>query len=397
MNNRSAEYTLLGFYYQFDKSIFEILNQIDDSAIITVEGTEDIDISSPTENTVMQIKYQEKTQGTNSTLRKPISLMLKHFSENEDDNLQYILYGHYEDNSKVNTTFDLDRLKKMFIYTENKISKNFLLDNMISDETIEKFLDKFKLILSTSFELHQKSTYETLKMEFNLTKDEELEIYYSNALKVVYDLSIQRQEDMRKITKKDFKEKINLKNILFNYWYIKLKSKNEYLKYIHSKYIKSHNTTNIERIFILNIASSNIEYLKDSIYEIENRFYKRTNRNISSGAPYILINNINQNDLLSLKEIIYNDDKRFSDGFYFSGSSFKCNEIRIASTTDNEISIKIINKKEYLEEILNNINGTKKVFEFYDVQNTPLSNNENYTVKIQIEELADILTIIKGR
>jgi hypothetical protein len=398
MNSRSAEYTLLGFYYQFDKNIFEILNQIDDNTVITVEGIEDIDISSPTENTVMQIKYQEKTTGTDSTLRKPIMLMLKHYSENHTKGLKYALYGHYSNNDDINKEFTLDRIKSMLIYTENGINKNFLENNNISEETVKQFIKKFKLELGSTFQEHQKTTFEKIKTEFGLSKVEEIETYYSNALKVINDLAIKKTISSRKITKKDFKEKIDLKNILFNHWFIKLRSKEKYLKYIHFQYFRNNlNTTHIERFFVFNITSDDIVYLKDAIYGIEKRFYKKTTRTINSGAPYIYIKNINIQKLIELKESIYNDDKRFSDGFCFSGSQFRCNEIIKQSTIENKISIKIINKKEYLEEVLSNINGTKKVFEFYDKYNNPISNNESNTLKIQIEDITDIPIIIGGR
>jgi len=403
MNSRSAEYTLLGFYYQFDKNIFEILNQNDDNATITVEGIEDIDISSPTENTVMQIKYQKETNGTDSILRKPIRLMLKHFSENQNSNLKYVLYGHYKNNADINLEFDLDRFKSIMKYKvkntdkEEWTYKSYLDDENIGDEIVEVFIKKFKLILSSSFEDHQKTTLEKIKTEFNLSKDEEMETYYSKALKIIYDLSIKKTISLRKITKKDFKEKINLKNILFNHWFIKLRSKKKYLKYIHSQYIQSYNTLDVERLFIINTVSNDLEYLKDSIYEIEKRFYKRTTRIVDSKAPYIFIKNISQQNLSELKELIYHDGKKFIDGFSFSGSQFKCSEIRRLSTKENQISLKFINKEEHLNIILNDISGTKKVLEFYDEYNRPISNHESNTLKIQIEEISDITTIIRGK
>jgi hypothetical protein len=44
MKNRSADATLLGFYYQFDKTIHTILEQVDENNIITIEGIEDVEI-----------------------------------------------------------------------------------------------------------------------------------------------------------------------------------------------------------------------------------------------------------------------------------------------------------------------------------------------------------------
>ncbi|MCZ2846078.1 MAG: hypothetical protein O2U61_06260 [Candidatus Bathyarchaeota archaeon] len=398
MSKRSAEYTLLGFYYQFDKSIFEILNQSEEDNVLTIEGIEDIDISSATEETVMQIKYQEQSKGNDSILRKPIKLMLKHFSGKESLGLKYVLYGHYTNNTDVKTSFDLARLKSMLTYTEDGISIEFLKDNNISDDTVERFIKKFELILGPSFKDHQESTFKKIKSEFGLSKQEEIEIYYSNALKIIYDLSVKKTISTRKITKKDFKKKIDLKSILFNHWFIKLKSKEKYLKYIHSKYFKnSLNTLNIVRIFILNVSSDNLEDLKNVIYEIEDRFYIKSRKSITSGAPYIYIHNLSQKDLTTLKETIYNDDKAFIDGFCFHGSNFKCNELKKESTVENKISIKFINKKEYLDEILSNVIGTKKLFEFCDEKHNFICNDSDFTVKIQIEELKDIPMIIKGK
>ena len=77
MKNRSADATLLGFYYQFDKTIHTILEQVDENNIITVEGIEDVDIKTINEESVIQIKYQAETNGTDSVLRKELKKYTK--------------------------------------------------------------------------------------------------------------------------------------------------------------------------------------------------------------------------------------------------------------------------------------------------------------------------------
>ncbi len=404
MSTRSAEHTLLGFYYQFDKSIFVILNQKDKNTKVTIEGVEDIDINSTTGNIAIQVKYQELTDGTDSTFRKPISLMLKHFAENQNKDYKYVLYGHYKNNSEIDTKIDFDRLKEMMNYkkkdtkTKKMISYTLLKDFNIDEKYLNPFLSKLDFILGDSFLEHQNKTLLKIKSEFNTNTDEESMSYYSNALKVVNDLAIKDIEDNRKITKKEFMLKIDLKNILFNSWFIELKGKKEYSKLIYSKYFRNTlNSINYERIFILNTANNEIENLKNIIFTIEDKFYKKTNRGINSGAPYIFINNISVEELINLKESIYADGKTIHDGFCFVGSSFKCKEIRKPSTLENSISIKIINKRIHLDEILSNINGSKKLFEFYDTHTESISNDEDYISKIQIENLTDISQIIKGR
>ena len=403
MATRSAEYTLEGFYYQFDKTIFEILNNDDVNKPITIEGIEDIDISSTNEDTAMQIKYQSQTKGTESKLRKPIFLMLKHFNEKQSLNLSYILYGHYKNNDEINTVFDLDRLKSMMIYkeknkekdTKKMIEKNHLEEEKISDEIVLKFIKKFTLKLSESFDIHQKNTFEKIKDEMNISTDEEIQMYYSNALKIVYDLSIKRSISSRKINKQDFKKKIDTKCILFNHWFIQMKSKDIYLKYINTQFFKSKfNTLSIERIFIINMLSTDVEQLIEIVYLIEKKYYKKTRREVTK-APYIFIKNISQNKLTELKETLYNDEKIFHDGFIFHGAKFKCKEIIKDATLNNDISIKIVNKKEYLDEILSEIKCSKRIYEFYD--NKSISEDSNYVNKIQIEGLSDISKIIEGK
>lgn len=402
MATRSAEYTLEGFYYQFDKTIFEILNNDDVNKPITIEGIEDIDIASANEDTAMQIKYQSKTKGTESTLRKPIFLMLKHFNEKQSLSLSYVLYGHYKNNDEINIVFDLGRLKSMMMYkerdkeTKQMVEKSHLEKENISDKIVEEFIKKFTLQLSESFDIHQGNTFEKIKDEMNISTDEEVQMYYSNALKIVYDLSIKKSISSRKISKQNFVTKIDTKDILFNHWFIQMKSKNSYLKYINTQFFKSTlNTLVIERIFVINISSHSIEQLIDIIYTIESKFYKKTKRTVTRLLPYVFIENITQNELVELKETLYNDKKIINDGFIFHGAEFKCEEIRKEATLDNSISIKILNKKEYLEEVLLDIECSKKLYEFYD--NKSISQNSDYVNKIQIKDLSDISKIIGGK
>ena len=59
MSMRQADSAIRGYLYQFNKSIYEIL-QLADGAEITLEGViEDIDIQSLSSTTTIQCKYHE--------------------------------------------------------------------------------------------------------------------------------------------------------------------------------------------------------------------------------------------------------------------------------------------------------------------------------------------------
>jgi hypothetical protein len=398
MKNRSADATLLGFYYQFDKTIHTILEQVDENNIITIEGIEDVDIKTINEESVIQIKYQAETNGTDSVLRKPIMLMLEHFKNNQSQNLKYHLYGHYKNNNNVKTTFDFTRIQKMMQYKQTikgkKIQCDFLVDKSILQQEVDNFLKKFKLILSDEFNEHQKKTYLKIRSDLNVTTDEEVNFLYNNALKIVNDLAIQKNISKRKITKKDFKNKINTKDSLFNIWFVQLKGIEAYCKAIHRKYFTSSlNTTNKERFFIL--PNENIENLKKTIYTIEEKFYKSTNRGVTSGAPYIFIKGLSKKDLISLKKSIYSESKIINDGTPFLGADFQIKKLLMPSTLQNRVSIKFINEESYFNNVVTNISSAKEIYQFY-IDKKDIINIQDI-VNIQIQSIENIHQIIKGK
>jgi hypothetical protein len=74
MSNREAIDTITGYFYQFDKSILELLKQ-DDKASICIEGIEDIDVVSADETSAIQCKYYAKTEYNHSVIKKPITVV----------------------------------------------------------------------------------------------------------------------------------------------------------------------------------------------------------------------------------------------------------------------------------------------------------------------------------
>ena len=79
MKSRNANETILGYFYQFDKTIIEILKQTDDNNIITVEGIEDIDVEKANEVETIQCKYHEALEYNNSSIKKAIILLLRNY------------------------------------------------------------------------------------------------------------------------------------------------------------------------------------------------------------------------------------------------------------------------------------------------------------------------------
>src|SRR5699024_8151580 len=116
MKSRNANETILGYFYQFDKTIIEILKQTDDNNIITVEGIEDIDVEKANEVETIQCKYHEALEYNNSSIKKAIILLLRNYVNNPQANYKYTLYAYFKSgNEKLKLPLNLDYLKSNFL------------------------------------------------------------------------------------------------------------------------------------------------------------------------------------------------------------------------------------------------------------------------------------------
>ena len=89
MSNRSASDKLLWYFYQFDRSIFELLESANHSDSATLEWYEDIDIENDFWGENIQVKYltsqnillQDWSLAENEHIEKPILLSFLTYCE----------------------------------------------------------------------------------------------------------------------------------------------------------------------------------------------------------------------------------------------------------------------------------------------------------------------------
>lgn len=201
---RSANSTIKGFLYQFEKTLNAILSAEDDGCEITVEGIEDIDIDTTGVQQLIQCKYHELQENyTLSKIEKPVLQMLKHWgSGSQDNNLSYILFCYFN-NSDEKTI----RLKKANI--QNFLNKDAPKDLLKLKDDIRTLIAKQGDLFIDSFlqrfviEFGEK--YETLVLKnIDLLKTKKFnnelvdEVIYPNAIAKIHNLSIQRDINDRK-------------------------------------------------------------------------------------------------------------------------------------------------------------------------------------------------------
>lgn len=412
MRSRSAIDTILGYYYQFDYSIYRLLNLSNNDDAIVVEGIEDVDISTRNEELAVQCKYYSKTKYTHHLIAKPIRLMLKHFKDSKDGIKKYVnyyLYGYYKEGTeKLQIPLTVDSLKRDFLeYRERKnngdnnvfIEHKYYEELGLNDYDLSEFINRLTInIKAMSYEEQIRKIIERLMSELNCSVFSAENYYYNNALKIIKDLATRQDISKRKITRREFIKLIDNKKLLFNEWYIQLKGKEKILKEIRTEYFSQQNISPFERFFLIEIDE--LKYvraeLKDLIITISNKWTKISKRQPDPFCPYLYIHNLKIEELIMIKKELRDEGITFIDGVSFQGADFSINEMIQVANSKNGIRIKIINELNYIDMITSNIkNKTKEIYQFYIKEPFYMAKDKSIKeVDIQIECIKDIKEII---
>jgi hypothetical protein len=358
MTTRAADATIKGYYYQFDTSILKLLELQTNADSITIEGIEDIDVNTATEATAIQCKYLSKPRFINSAVREPITLMLEHFvNPATSNNYNYVLYAHFENETPGNQlTIDLTRLKDILTYTENRVVKQYHTDNGITDEKLSAFITQFKFIFGKEFNTQQKEVIQKLKEKFNCSEFEADTLYYNNALRIVIDKAIKNNVSQRVLSRVDFVNGIDCSKKLFNEWFIRLRSKKEYLK-LAAQGLKSTRALDPTRTKMIVIGkeillADNTELPIEAFFEnIVAKFYK-LNSALRSSKPLTISLDCDSPTLSIIKKFLIDNEIAFNDGYEsISFSSHHFNKEPVINTTANgqkilksSYSVKIISR-----------------------------------------------------
>jgi hypothetical protein len=404
MSNRQAIDTIKGYFYQFDYTIKQILEQRDVDNEITIEGVEDVDVKTATEVTAIQCKYYEKTEYNHSVMAEPIRLMLKDFKERKDlgkETVKYKLYGHYNNGQhKLVLPLTIDFLKKHFLtYKENKVEIVFHNELGLSDKELEEFISILEVdINAKKYDEQMQEVLAYLSSLFECSSGEASFFYYNNCLRIIKELAAKDIFDKRKISKQHLIRTLreNKKHV-FNDWYIAFIGKENYLKYLKKNYFTTLNTSPFARFFLIEIPTDTYkrQEVKEVLLLIIKNWSKTTRRDVSRFSPDILLFGIENKEFDELRLELYHEGVRINDGHSFAGSAFNPQEI-IKSPLVDERCLKWVNNIELLDTVFSELkNSTKLVYQFYF--GTPFYSNSRPDVNdinIQIELLTDIKSLI---
>ena len=333
--NRQAIDTIRGYLYQFDSTIFQILNHEDENAIFTVEGIEDIDIDQiGSEAVAIQCKYYEKSDFSPSIIKDAIVWMIKDFSQRQKQSkclIKYKLFGHYKSGQdKIPNPIDTTYLKNSLLTskTQEKDNKPSVTTKVhedlgLNNEMLELFLSRLTINIDGQSLDQQNESILNKFIELNICTDHDKEFFYAKSLYIIRNLAKNQLEDERKTSKKSFLDELrNSKKMLFDYWYLAKISDEKYSRLIRKKYFND-TQSKFNRFFLIDVSGIDFYEVKSLLKSIS---HKWSNLDLSKQndkfCPYIYLHNFDNNDLCKIKEDLIDEGLLIEDGYYYKGGNF---------------------------------------------------------------------------
>jgi len=407
MSNREAIDTITGYFYQFDKSILELLKQDDDKASICIEGIEDIDVISADETSAIQCKYYAKTEYNHSVIKKPITLMLRHFAENKSNGIKYHLYGHYKSGHEKLTNLTLESLKTNFLTyrktekdeQDKKVNVMHLVHEELNltDEDLNLFLGLLTVdIHAPSFEDQYKNIINAIKLNLKVSEIEAEFYHYNSALKLVKNLSIKQTRKERTTTKTDFINKIEIKDEIFDSWFIRRKGRDKYIQKVKKQHLSSGlNMEAFDRFFLIDCCGSNsLSDIKNSIFLLAKKWSKLSSRQNPTFCPSIYVHNLSLENVVKLKNVMFEEGVLFLDAYPFKGSNICSTHFYTKPTSENKIKFRFIDSLDDLNLLVDHASRTVEIYQFYK-DNVFFECNKFKHVKIKVEEISYIKDLAK--
>lgn len=228
--SRSADYTIQGFIYQFNKTLLEVLEDTEDSEI-AIEGIiEDIEVKSELQTTAIQCKYHETNENfTLSCIYKPVLQMMDHFHENQDPKIQYRLYAHFP-NEKIGTTSVLTHIEiDEILLSKDKSLKKFI-DKLKNKVNISEFTDRFTLEFGPSLDELIVKVQKAL-VSNGMPENDIDTLIYPNSIQMIADLSTIHDSSKRRILKEQFLQNLlKIKKTAVSRWTTELKTLDKIIK-----------------------------------------------------------------------------------------------------------------------------------------------------------------------
>lgn len=360
---RTADYTIQGFIYQFNKTLMEILMNTEES-IVVVEGiVEDIEINKEENLTeAIQCKYHEgQEKFTMSIVYKPILQMLEHFLDNTERKITYKLFAYFPDEEiGKKVTLTLEEILKI-LNSRNKDLKRYT-DKMKNTEhkLLDDFTKKFVIEFGKSLDDIIIDVQSLLKTN-GMPEDDIETLIYPNAIQKIANISIIHDVDLRSINKtKLLQELSQIRKTAITRWTRALKSFKKILDTTKKQLNKNLNKNSRLRYFI--ISEKTLEYFNDNIVVFISEYIDKYHFKLIHDKTPVFCIDCSQMMYDDIKVRLHKKGIRVIDGYvtptYFDKTLFfKEPIIKKISNTDfqREFDLRLLKYDDENVQILNDV------------------------------------------
>jgi len=302
--SRSAQHTLNGYHYQFDKSILEIL-RAPRGETVTLEGIEDIDVGDE----AIQCKYHASKKYTPSAIKKPLLAFLTHYATSNTP-LRYTLYAHFQDHSSF-TPINLAKLKA--------IVKDDIKPLKLSDGDLTVFLSRhFCYEQAADIDAQREEVHQELQSAVGCDRHESELHFYHNALHEVIRLSRHSTLGDGTTNRDTFLGAINHKRTLFSLWLCQLRGQKTYLAFVREqlKTRRAMASTKARFIHVDNrlVRQSGVAGLyRFCDVMIEAHF--KVGKSLKDAVPIVVIVDASDEELTGVKRALLEKQRAINDGY----------------------------------------------------------------------------------
>ena len=318
---RTADYTIQGFLYQFNKTLLEILKSPDE-ALVTVEGIiEDIDIACPDGITAIQCKYHEAQQNfALSAVAKPILQMMNHFDRSKPTGVSYRLYAYFpgETGQRPLSRQDFERI------LESK-DKQLLphIRTLKGSFDPEAFAKHFLLEFGEPYDSLVASVYQEL-VDAGMPKGEIETLIYPNAIQEIANLSTKHAENRRTVTKASFLDCLRqIRTTAVTRWTLALKTRKKVLEN-RRRQLKTNLDKNTRRRYFV-ISQQSLQNFDADIVNFISEYLEKYHFKPAHISTPVFCLDCSKEAFDNIRLRVYKKNINFEDGYvgtYFDRKKF---------------------------------------------------------------------------
>ena len=322
MTDRAASDTLLGYLYQLDKTIVELLKLPTLLSTMQIEGIEDIDLINPSNIDVIQCKYYHAQKYSPSKFQDALLPMLVDYKNNKAKRKSFKLYAHFGEFNGMPVTLDAATIKTILTLTPRKgpnkgIPQLLYQQAGVSDAEIDEFSKLLVIEEAADFDDQHDNLVTALQSQFSCDAADAESFYYSAALKFVFSVATLKTIAERTVTKQKFVKDIDKKEITFSRWLRSFLGREKYIALMQKQlkrkgYLTSQSTKAVllgKRYFQGPSTS-----FKHFVNVLIDRFYSK-GKNLWDATPWTVIVDLDMANVKDIKLSLLKADIFFTDGY----------------------------------------------------------------------------------